>query len=89
MLDSKPIELPTFVQTCTLVPFMTSIAIPVITILVFFATTLNMIPFRLIHLPFAVLPTEFRIQEGIAEAENSVVELYAVGAPEEVVITVV
>ena len=68
MLDSKPIELPTLVQTCAFVPFMTSIAIPVITILVFFATTSNMIPFRLIHLRFVELPTEFLIQEGVAKA---------------------
>jgi len=86
MLDSKPIELPTFVHTWALVPFMTSIAIPVITILVFFAMTSNMIPFRLIHLRFVELPTEFLTQEGVAKAGNS--ELYAVGAYEEVVVAV-
>jgi hypothetical protein len=65
---------------------MTSITIPVIAILVFFATTSNMIPFRLIHLRFVELPTEFLIQEGVAKAGNS--ELYAVGAYEEVVMAV-
>jgi hypothetical protein len=86
MLDSKPLKLPTFVQTCVFVPFMTSIAIPVITILVFFATTSNMIPFRLKHLRFVELPTEFLIQEGVTKAGIS--GLYAVGVYEEVVMAV-
>jgi hypothetical protein len=45
-----------------------------------------MIPFRLIHLRFVVLPTEFLIQEGVAKAVIS--GLYAVGVYEEVVMAV-
>ena len=50
ILVSNPTKLPCFVHTSAAVPFITSISIDVTAILKFLASTLNINPFRLIHL---------------------------------------
>lgn len=50
ILVSNPTKLPCFVHTSAAVPFITSISIDVTAILTFLASTLNINPFRLIHL---------------------------------------
>ena len=61
---SNPKKLPCLVHISAAVPFMTSISIEMIAIVTFFASTSNIMPFRLIHLRLVESPVNTRAHAG-------------------------